>query len=114
MQELQKAFWKVTHFSESKSLFLKPFNYMAQSTLWLRKNGSTWLNMNDYLFDKSFAKFLEENIIPVIDTNKNKYFVIRKQSPFSFVACQSTLSGANLFLKDDHILVDTSEYYKTF
>ena len=84
------------------------------STLTLRKNGESWFNMNDYLFDKTFAKFLEDTIIKSIDTNKNKYFVITRQAPFSFVACQPTLSGANMFLNDDYILIDTSEYYRTF
>lgn len=73
------------------------------------------MNANDYLFDKSFEKFIQENLVPSIDTNKNKYFAISKDaSGFYFVACQPTLTWVNLFLKPNHILVDTSEYNLSF
>ncbi len=83
---------------------------MVPAKVIYRKTGSTWINANDYIFNKDFTSLLEA-LAPKIQFNKNQYFVIRK-SDFSLVACQPTEPNANRYENSDTITIDTSEYFQ--
>lgn len=90
--------------------------------------GSTWINANDYIFNKDFLSFLKmlgehldfnkrnDEFMAQFSTkkpyDKNKYFVIRK-SDFYFIACKPTKKGAKRYHREDTILIDTSEYFQS-
>lgn len=95
--------------------------------------GSTWINASDYIFDKNFSSFLDAlgsqiqfnkkheafmaqfSTTQPYDANRNKYFVVKKNdaNTFFFVSCQPTKSGATRYHREDTILIDTSEYFKS-
>lgn len=82
----------------------------------LSKYGNSYIDTNECLFHKGMQEHIKE-LVSIIDTNKNKYFVYsydQKNNSFTNVACQSSLDSAMRYMNDSRILVDASKYNLSF